>query len=215
MRVGIDNDILHKGACYGLLFKFIRAISVDIEDVGVLGEAKYVLRDKLNKANIAGNREKVIDDLIAFISQVTILEPSAEELRLAANLEYAAQRTHLNLDSGESQLCAIVIRRACSKLVTGDKRAIIALESILIERNEATLLASKVVCLEQILLKLLEIEDPSAIRKAVCAEPSVDKSLTNCFSCYGEEVGKKSWIEGLQSYIGNLRKEAEIILATQ
>lgn len=213
MKAAIDNDILYKGTCYGLLSEFIKTLAVDLCDVHVLGEAKYVLRSKFCRTTTNPKPEELLNYLETYLAQVEILEPSVEELQKAAELEYFAQRLNLDFDSGESQLCAIAILRGFSWLVTGDKRAIIVLERILDTHGIITTLAGKVICLEQIVARMIRMEPGTVIRKAICAEPTIDRSLSNCFSCSSPEVKPENWIEGLESYIKDLRANAATILA--
>ena len=58
------------------------------------------------------------------IGNVTLLNPTPQEISLAANLEEAAAKCAVELDTGESQLVAILLQRSGPLLLTGDKRAI-------------------------------------------------------------------------------------------
>ncbi len=144
---------------------------------------------------------------------MTLLEPSPEEAALAAELEYEAQRANLSLDSGESQLCAIVLKRNVSWLLTGDKRAIAALESLSAQMSFGAALAKRIVCLEQLFLRLLVL-NAKALAMAVCNEPNLDKALTMCFACSSGTATADSIKEGLISYVGDLRKSAATLLAS-
>ncbi len=213
VKAAVDTDILFKGASYGLLFDLISAIPSHVSDTGVLGAAPFVVRAKLRNAKLNRGPETAIGLLEELVRCAAMLEPTTEEARFAAELEFAAQRANVNLDEGESQVCAIVIGRALSWLVTGDKRAVKALEQLLGDRGELTELAGKVLCLEQLFLRLIGMDNAAAIRDAVCGEPGVDHALAVCFSCNSPEVGPDSWSDGLQSYIANLRDAAKTVLA--
>jgi len=141
------------------------------------------------------------------------LEPTAEELQAAANLEYTAQVEGLQLDVGESQLCAIVIARKIEWLVTGDKRAIAALERLLAFRHEIADLTGKLVCLEQLVRRLLADGSGAVMRAAICGEPAVDKALSLCFSCTSATMAPESWMEGLTSYVNAVRSTAPTLMA--
>jgi hypothetical protein len=65
-----------------------------------------------------------------FLASVELIEPTVEESTLAAEFESLALAAALPLDAGESQLCAVLVSRNLPLLVTGDKRAITALESL-------------------------------------------------------------------------------------
>ena len=56
----------------------------------------------------------------SFVDTAQIIEPTEEEQLMAADFELAAQRAAVALDSGESQLCAVLIARALRLLLTGD-----------------------------------------------------------------------------------------------
>jgi hypothetical protein len=120
----VDNDILFKGACYRLLVHLVPVASGHNDSVGVLGAAWFVVsKTILRKASKAG-AESAIEILRQFLQRATVIEPTQDEQRTAADFEVAAQRAGLSLDAGESQLCAIMVSRQVPLLLTGDKRAI-------------------------------------------------------------------------------------------
>lgn len=208
--IAVDNDVLLKGSCFDLLKEIINAIPAEFHEIGVLQAAKFVIANKLRKANLN-------DTLIKFekiIQQVQCLEPSEDEAKFAAQLEYDALKAKLNVDSGESLLCAIVIMRAFTLMVTGDKRAIKSLELLVKTSSEAIKLAGKIVCLEQLILRITQKSDARIVKRAICGRPDIDKTLTICFSCASPEIGPESWLECLTSYIRDIRSSAPIILTT-
>jgi hypothetical protein len=209
----IDNDILIKGACYGVLSNLLKAIPASPDTTGILGEARFVVSNKIKKKALNGGAESAIQAFSEFLDQAMAVEPTEEEKKLAAELEFQAQRLFVNLDSGESLLCSILILRSLSVLATGDKRAIAALESLLCSTDLVHYLSGKVLCLEQLFLRLINNGDPGQLRTAVCSEPAVDRGLANCFSCASPEVRAESFVEGLQSYIDDLRRTAPNVLS--
>jgi hypothetical protein len=210
----VDNDILFKAACFGLFEELIpRRYQLRETSVGILGAARYVIPKKIEKnvqAKIATAAKAAFQ---AFVDTAEIIEPTEEEQLMAADFELAAQRAAVALDSGESQLCAVLIVRALRLLLTGDKRAICALEQLLDTDTRLTALAGKVTCLEQLVLEPLSAENYSKFRTAVCWETAVDKTLSICFSCKAEEATFESTAAGLKSYINDLRSQADRILA--
>lgn len=209
----VDNDILLKGACYDLLAEMVGVVPATPDDVGVLGAASYVLVKRLRKKGRCSNGEEAADRLDQFLQDATTLEPTHDELSLAADLELAALRAGVDLDGGESQLSAMVLQRGLAWLVTGDKRAVMALGCLREGDEDLMPLDGKVLCLEQLFARLLADTDPIPIRDAVCAEPNVDKALTICFSCSSSEVSPDQWQEGLKSYIADIRRAATSLLA--
>jgi hypothetical protein len=213
MKAVVDNDILLKGACYGLLSKFLGCIPGS-DTVGVLGAARFVVSDRIARAHLNGNREAAQACFAAFLAASESMEPSSEECQMAGLLEASAQRTALNLDVGESQLVAMLVSRTVPILFTGDKRAIAALEILLDEHAWLQFLYGKVRCLEQLLLDILATNDEQEVRTSICKEPSVDKALTICFACASPQCEFANVLEGLSSYINDLRAKSKRILST-
>ena len=209
----IDNDIIIKGACYGLLPHFVAAVPVQLNDVFILGVAKYVIISRLRKARITRGAESAVRSFEDFIQYVQELEPDHDEEALAAEFEFHAQKNNLPFDAGESLLCAIVIKRSMSWFVTGDKRAIKAMQPVLTTMGKLDALMGKVLCLELLVLRLIRNKNANEIRDSICAESDIDKALTACMSCTNERIGPDSWIEGLLSYINEVKRYAPDLLA--
>ena len=213
MKAIVDNDILFKVACFGLFDELILNNCQSVGSVGILGAARYVVPKKIQKnveATIATAARAAFQ---AFLDVAVIIEPTEDEQVMAADFELAAQRAAVALDSGESQLCAVLIARVIPLLLTGDKRAICALEHLLDSDARLNALAGKIRCLEQLVLQPLSCENYSQFRVAVCRQPGVDKTLAICFSCRLEQATLEGITEGLRSYINDLRSQAERILA--
>jgi hypothetical protein len=212
MDTVIDNDILIKGACYGILCDLVSGIC-PIDAVGILGSSRFVVPKRIERSELKRSRAAALETFSLFVIRATTLEPSDDEQRMAADLELMAQRTGVSLDSGESQLCAIFAIRLLSFLLTGDKRAIAAMETLVDCDARLSHLCGKVLCLEQLFLTLLNRDRSGRSRDVVCAEPNMDKALSNCFGCYSDSASVESQVEGLQSYIADLRGRALRILS--
>jgi len=212
MRAVVDNDILLKGACYGLLSKFLGCIPGS-DAVGVLGAARFVVSERISRAQLNGNREAAQARFTAFVAASETLEPSLQECQMAGLLEASAQRMALNLDAGESQLVAMLASRAAHFLLTGDKRAIAALEILLDEHIWLQFICGKVRCLEQLVVNILATNDKEEVRTAICNEPTVDKALTICFGCASPQCDFVNVLAGLSSYIADLRAKSNRILS--
>src|SRR5260370_37732456 len=98
--------------------------------VGVLGTARFVVASRIKRATRTRDPKSALEDLGQFLVNSIVLDPTDSEQQLAAEFEVAAQSRGLALDTGESQLCAIVLERAIPLLVTGDKRAIEGIERL-------------------------------------------------------------------------------------
>ena len=209
----MDNDILHKTTAYNLLDKVLDVAIAHEEIYGILGAAKYIVPKKLKKHLKARDYEAVMVEFNASIIKLEIIEPSEEEIVLAAHFEFEAQRLNLEFDNGESQLCAILLSRKLRCILTGDKRAINATEVLLKNNKIPNEISFKLVCLEQILQWLINEYGIEVIRGGICLEKSLDKAMSNCFSCNSLETTIESCLEGVESYVANLRHSAPIILA--
>jgi len=214
MKAAIDNDILYKGACYGLLSELIATTCSTLDLVGTLGSAKFVVAKKIEKNKFLRSRAAALSTLFDFLKRSKALEPTQDEQNMAADLEVAAMLMGVNLDSGESQLCSMLVFRVLPLLLTGDKRAITAMEKLLDVDSRLSAICGKVRCLEQLVYDVLMNGGHGALRAAICAEPEVDKALAICFSCTSQSALLASVVEGLQSYVKALRTEAKRVLST-
>ena len=213
--VAVDNDVLLKAACYGLTLRFW-AQPGDGSRIGVLGAARFVLRNVVARGSTVRDKAAASKALAEFFARATVLEPTDAELSAAAELEQLAQRAGLELDVGESQLAAMVAGRDIAMLDTGDKRAVRGFEALIGLSQTCAQLCTRVRCLEQLFLRVLDepTSEFDTIASAVCAEPDVDKAASTCFSCYSGGGAEQGAVRGaLESYVASLRSEAPRVLA--
>lgn len=215
VNVAVDNDVLLKAACYGLALRFWARKDGD-PGVGVLGAARFVLAKAVERGPRVRDKPAAGKALAEFLARATVLEPTDAELAVAAELERLAQTAGLELDVGESQLAAMVAARDVPLLDTGDKRAVRGLERLIGLSPTCARLCSRVRCLEQLFVRVLE-DDPGdfdVIASGVCAEPDVDRTASICFTCYSDGGAERNAVRaGLESYVASLRTEAPRILA--
>ena len=206
----VDNDVLLKGSCLGILRPLIGRHPVE---TGVLGASRYVLPSKIRRFRTGDKGSAALQELLRYLQSATELEPTGPEARLAADLEFLAQATGLELDVGESQLCAVLVMRMVPTLLTGDKRAISAIEHLVDLEPRVGWIAGRVYCLEQLFAQLLPKLEIGALREAVCTEPIVDRALAICFGCSTTQAQRETILQGLLSYIGSVRATARRVLA--
>jgi hypothetical protein len=212
MKAVCDNDVLLKGVCYGFLEALISTVP-ESKPVGVLASSRFIVRKKISKMRLNRPGAQSLGDFDAFIAVSEIIEPSKEEQVIAARFESAAQVMALNLDAGESQLLAVAISRCVEWLLTGDKRAIVSVELLLRELPELNYFAGRIRCLEQLVRSLILATSAATVRAAICAEPLVDTALRICFACSSSKADHADILEGLDSYIEDLRKRAQTVLS--
>lgn len=211
-----DNDILYKGAWYGLLAELLSVIPCPAEKTLVLGQARFVVGKRIEREEKKGlpGAAEARARFKHLIETLSVVEPTQAEQLLAADLENAAQRRGLPVDSGESLLCAVVVVRGLDHFATGDKRAVAAFEALIQEQADIVALTGRLICLEQLFVRLLATADPKTVRLAVCQRAHVDRALAICFSCMSPEVATERSVEGLTSYIDALRAVAPRLLAS-
>jgi hypothetical protein len=207
----IDNDVLIKSACYSILDE-IRGPSGSYESVAILGAARFVVGKYLERQGAIQDRAAARRRFQDYLSTVTVLEPTPDELQFASAIEEAAMLLGLDLDSGESQLCAIAVFRSSALVLTGDKRAIVSAETLMANVSDLTSLAGRLVCFEQAVMGVVGRIGMDETRVRVCAERAIDKSLSICFECHSLAGGRPLGLAGLISYISDIRKRAPMLL---
>ncbi|MCP4564148.1 MAG: hypothetical protein GY873_37500 [Bosea sp.] len=203
----LDNDIVMKVCCYGLQQETLDILTDCGRVPAVLPVTRFVATDRLERSVPIEARTATLDRLASMLASLGVAEPDSGELQLAASFEAEAQRLNLELDIGESQLLAMLISRKLRLLVTGDKRAIRAIESV-----AGASAAASLACLEQLTASLIERIGLANVLARICSNPSVDRALFNCFGCHSGGAEAAAVTEGLRSYIADLRSGASRVL---
>jgi hypothetical protein len=204
----LDNDVVLKATCYRLGDELVQVATVGEKSPAILQVAKYTLRDLIKKSKKLNDKVATEAELYSVLEKVEHLEPTDDEVQLAANFEQVAQESSLALDSGESQLLAILISRHAKVLLTGDKRAITAIEKIAYDK-----VPERISCIEQLASSLIALKGYETIRPRICAEAAVDITLSICFSCSVATGASSNTLAGLASYIRSLRSAAPTVLS--
>jgi hypothetical protein len=208
----VDNDIVLKASCYGLVNQLLVPSCGSLKAAGVLGAARFVVSHRITKKRLDGGPTEALQHLATLLDLVSTVEPTSEEQAMAADFELAAQRAGVNLDTGESHLCALAVSRQIPKFLTGDKRAVAAIEVLLDLDARLSYLCGRVFCLEQLTRHAIESEPDGLVRAAICKQPTVDKTLTICSGCHAEAT-EAVVLECLDSYLGDLREKAARVLS--
>ena len=211
IEAAIDNDVLIKCACYDLLDETTAGLGGP-GSTAILGAARYVVGDQLARREDVQDSSGAEERFARFLETTVELEPTDEEVDLATAIEEFAVRENLPIDEGESQLCAIVVCRSISAVMTGDKRAIESLEVVVNGLQELTQLQERVICLEQLVKALVERIGASGTRSRVCAESRIDRAISICFECTQAAEPPGFAPVGLQSYVDELRTRAPTVM---
>ncbi len=200
----VDNDLAIKISSYELPSELIAVLSAKGLSPAALQVAIYVVRNRLRRSRQLNERDRAIKAFEQLSSHLTILEPTPGEIELAAAYEAKAQALDLQLDTGESQLLAVLLSRSAALFLTGDKRAIVAIEEIIGDQFEHP----KIGCLEQVIAAIVQLTNVQYVRSQICREPQADRAISLCFSCTAPAVSMTSALEGLDSHIHALRSNA-------
>ncbi len=204
----LDNDVILKMCAYASAARLLQLTTLANQPPVILEVASFALRSQIQRSRSISDKEGAASQLALVLSTVHKVEPTDQEVGLAAELEEQAQQRALELDPGESQLVAVLLVRGSPLLITGDKRALNALASV--APKEA---GGRMACLEQAMASAIAGEgNLAALRSAVCACPQIDRAVTNCFACSSESVTIEAVMEGLRSYVGALRAQAGRLL---
>jgi hypothetical protein len=208
----VDNDVLIKCACYDLL-RDMRECVPDGASLGVLDSARFVVSARLQDDSV-NDGTRALESFTAFLRSVVALEPTEDELALATDIEEAAAVAGVDLDHGESQLCAITVYRTVRWLITGDKRAIRGFEQLIATMAGLSPIVNRVVCLEQVISTLVARLGGATVRDRICSEPRSDRTLSICFECTNATTMNSFKPVGLESYVNDLRAEAPNVLGS-
>lgn len=204
----VDNDVALKIACYTLVDEVVAAIGVDGVPPAMLGVGRFVIRKRLARASNISDAVRASAAFERLLHAISLVEPNDAEIALAAEFEAEANRHNLELDGGESQLLAILSTRACPLLVTGDKRAIVAMATVAPVHATA-----RIACLEQLIARIVGAVGSASVRVGVCAEPNTDRAVTLCFSCDSPVAPADGEVlAALNSYINHLNRAAPGVL---
>ena len=210
----IDNDVVLKTCCYGVVDEVLGCLTGLNRTVHVLGAIQYVLTNAITRKKAIIDKRTAAACLTQFLGMVELLEPNGDELLLAAEFEAEASTQDLEFDAGESQLLAIMINRSASLLLTGDKRAIRAIEPVVHALGFIQQAMQRVACFEQLVMSIVVRHGVELVHQRICDEATVDKSLAICFACNSGKCNPESILEGLSSYINSIRRDAPQSLVT-
>ncbi|MCY2965390.1 MAG: hypothetical protein NT069_17450 [Planctomycetota bacterium] len=205
-----DNDLIKKLAFCDLLDDALTALSACHGEIYVLPTARYVLLKPMKNADIARARlgDAVFDRLRSFLDRVTAIpiEPPMEQLSLFED--------HVGIDPGEAVLFLACVNTEVCRVATGDKRSLRALHAEPAFFPVCEQLSGRVVCFEQIILRIIDQSGFDAARSKIIPGSNCDTALRAVFGS-GLESTEENVRTGLQSYIRDLRRETGSLLSLE
>ncbi len=198
----LDNDAILKLVACHLFWETVAALGSTPEELHVLSDAKYVF--KKSRRVISKYPEAIRINAISIVEGCQAIKPDFNSELPELEIE--------GIDPGERLLISATRNESAFYLVTGDKRCLKALAaaSQLAEIRER--LQGRVICLEQVIFKLIEIQGFDKVLNKVLLGRDYDKALASVFGS-GERATEENVLLGLLAYIEDLRQETEGILA--
>lgn len=206
MIVLADNDILLKLASCDLFGELLAAFGVSYSDIRVLPTARFALTREKKRKQVG---DAAFGRLRTFLDQVRDIDvaPDPEEIAVLAEQP--------RIDPGEAVLFSVCPKIQDCEIFTGDKRSLTSLAEASVAdvtcKNLSDRLSGKVVCFEQILLRVLDHSGFDAISSKLIAGRDCDKTLAIVLGS-GLDATESVLREGLSSYIADLRRSTGVLL---
>jgi len=190
----VDNDIILKLAAYNLFWEATTKLNVKQENIRILPTAQKVFSS--NSRISRQYTSQTIQRALQIVRGCTpIAQYSQEEFKSLVSEE--------GIDAGEAMLVAATQLEKNSLLVTGDKRFIQALASSnLVDVKQR--LSKRIICLEQLLLNLLEVSEFDKICRRVVSAENCDETITEMFNS-GKQSKPSEVSSSLSQCVENLR----------
>lgn len=196
----LDSDAAKKICQYSLLHELASALGCGLGDFAVLPQLKFQLKlIKDDKAFAKLGSLEAVDlarQLVASASEVEVLVESANPLLLL---------NRPDIDSGEATLFAALYGNEGAELLSGDKRAYVALSKVE-GMPVVDALWARLICLEEALYLILGSAEFQLVSAKVRARPDVDTSVSIAFGRTAENP-LESVVEALLSYMRSLEAD--------
>lgn len=196
----VDSDIIYKLAVCNLLDDTLAALDLARTNAYVLPTAKYKFGVARRRPSTGEQRYGAevftrIRDFLGSVRELNVAGPS-EEIRLLASID--------GIDAGEAVLFAATAEFNQYLLATGDKTSLRALAMSPVCLPIAQRIRGHVICLEQIIKRLIQHFGFPYVRDKVVPAPACDTVLSAAFGS-GWEATELNVLAALDSYINELR----------
>ena len=210
----IDNDIIKKLATFQLFNHTIDLFDSNYNQVNILETAKYKFEADWKKFE-AGRSRKPEDNIINYKEILRLTQTLPNISQASINQELFGKLSSIeNIDQGDAILAShtinIIQKDISAQIFTGDKRFMRALATVDLPIIRESL-ENRVWCLEQLILKNVEVYGFEAIRDLVFPVRECDTAITAVFGS-GLNSNKENSCATLKSYIEELRQGTENLL---
>lgn len=201
----LDNDIILKLVACNLFYDAIETINVSQSDLRVLARAKFYFKN--SKRAKKHYPEEIRLKATGIANRCQTVNQNTEE---AIN-ELAILQQYEGIDDGEALLVAATREEKSFCLTTGDKRFLRTLANTPELTSISSRLHGRVVCLEQIIYKLINTEGFEKTLGNILPARQYDTALKSVFGS-GEKATENNVLNSLENYIQDLRKETGKLL---
>lgn len=204
MLLFLDNDIVLKLGALGLLKELEKLFNTEASSIYILPSAKYFISNN-KKLRIKYSEELLQNTLKAIRNYHVIPDDFVNDQKFLSLADID------KIDSGERLLFSLNPANKDYLILTGDKNSIIQLSQQQNVDNIKSELKGKIVCLESIVLKLIEINSFDFIEMRMNEKDfGGDKILKLVFNQSNLTLEKTR--EGLLSYFNDLKEKAKDML---
>jgi len=190
----LDSDAAKKICQYLLLNELADALSSSLNDFAVLPQLKFQLKLAHDAKALAKlGTQEAVELARRLVSEASEVEVSAE----TANMILELNRP--DIDSGEATLFAALHVADEASLVSGDKRAFVALSKI-DDHPIVDALWVRLICLEEAMYLILQTTDFQQVSDKVRAHPEVDTTLSIVFGRVSVNE-RPAVVQALHSYM--------------
>jgi hypothetical protein len=203
----IDNDILLKLVAFRLFKDAIASLGLTQNDLRVLPTAKSVFLRKRSQREIYS--DDIWEQAIALVESCQSI-PSLSAVASAETLIEATQlEPFKDIHQGESSLILATRNTPGFVLMSGDKSCLKVLPQI--PPNMYKRLCGNVVCLEQIILVMIDVLGFDEVCSRITPATQYDKTMKICFG-YSEPFPEMEVRTALQSYLNDIHSAAPGLL---
>jgi len=200
----LDNDIILKLGALGLIKELEKLFNTDASSIYILPSAKYFISN--NKKLRIKYSEVLLQNTLKAIRNYQVIPDN-----FVNDQKYLSLADIDKIDSGERLLFSLNPADKNYLILTGDKNSIIQLSQQQNVDNIKSELKGKIVCLEYIVLKLIEINSFDFIETRMNEKDfGGDKTLKLVFNQSNLTLEKAR--EGLLSYFNDLKEKAKDML---
>lgn len=193
----LDSDVAKKICQYHLLNELAVSLGCGLNDFAILPQLRFQLKlaDPAKALNKLGTQEAVdlAHELVRAAAEVEVVAETANPI---------LELNRPDIDSGEATLFAALHNAEADSLVSGDKRAFVALSAI----NGVSVVDAfwaRLICLEEAMHLIVMSANFDDVSAKVRAQPAVDIAISIAFGRAVANV-QAVVVEALASYMSDL-----------